>query len=95
MSTPAPSFFSGFLFLFLHSFVKERILGPKESIPSMKIKTLKFRSFNDLWEFKQLTNTNNFKIDTNTLTITAEFSEAQMELAVQSFEGVLVLDKAA
>ena len=61
----------------------------------MKIKTLKFRSFNDLWEFKQLTNTNNFKIDTNTLTITAEFSEAQMELAVQSFEGVLVLDKAA
>ena len=70
-------------------------MGPKESIPSMKIKTLKFRSFNDLWEFKQLTNTNNFKIDTNTLTITAEFSEAQMELAVQSFEGVLVLDKAA
>jgi len=61
----------------------------------MKTITLMFRSINDLWEFKQMTNTNNFKVNSVDLTITAEFNEAQIELANSTFQAVVVEDKVA
>ena len=61
----------------------------------MKTITLQFRSFNDIWEFKQMTNTNNFKINSVQLTITAEFNEMQIELAAATFNAVVTEDKVA
>ncbi|MGN6402036.1 MAG: hypothetical protein ACTHMD_16370 [Flavisolibacter sp.] len=61
----------------------------------MKTITLMFRSVNDLWEFKQMTNTTNFKINSLQITITAELNQAQIELAVSTFHAVVVEDKVA
>ncbi|MGN6166465.1 MAG: hypothetical protein ACTHOF_18185 [Flavisolibacter sp.] len=61
----------------------------------MKTITLMFRSVNDLWEFKQMTNTTNFKINSVQITITAEFNQAQIELAISTFQAVVVEDKVA
>ena len=61
----------------------------------MKTITLLFQSFDDLWEFKQMTNTTNFQINTAQLMLTAEFNEAQIELAVSTFEAVVVENKVA
>lgn len=61
----------------------------------MKTITLMFRSINDLWEFKQMTNTANFKINSVQITITAEFNQAQVELAISTFYAVVVEDKVA
>lgn len=61
----------------------------------MKTVTILFHSFNDLWEFKQMTNTNNFKINSVQLTITAEFNEAQIELAISTFEAIVIENKVA
>jgi hypothetical protein len=61
----------------------------------MKTITLMFRSFNDLWEFKQMTNTTNFKINSVQLTLTAEFNEAQIEFAISTFEAVVIENKVA
>ena len=61
----------------------------------MKTTTLMFHTFTDLWEFKQMTNTNNFKVNSVQLTITAEFNEAQIELAVSTFGAVVVENKVA
>jgi hypothetical protein len=61
----------------------------------MKTITLMFRSINDLWEFKQMTNTTNFKINSVQVTITAEFNQAQIELAISTFYAVVVEDKVA
>jgi hypothetical protein len=61
----------------------------------MKTITLMFRSINDLWEFKQMTNTSNFKINSVQVTITAEFNQAQIELAISTFSAVVVENKVA
>jgi len=61
----------------------------------MKTITLLFTSFTNLWEFKQMTNTTNCKINSVQLTITAEFNQAQIELAVSKFEAVVIEDKVA
>jgi hypothetical protein len=61
----------------------------------MKTVTLRFPSFNVLWEFKLTTNTNNFKINTLQLTLTAEFNDTQIELAVSSFDAIIVEEKVA
>ncbi|MGZ3849923.1 MAG: hypothetical protein ACXVMS_17120 [Flavisolibacter sp.] len=61
----------------------------------MKTITLMFRSFTDLWEFKQMTNTTNFKINSVQLTLTAEFNQAQTDLAISTYHAVVVEDKAA
>jgi hypothetical protein len=67
-----------------------------QNVPvSMKTITLMFRSFNDLWEFKQMTNTNNFKINSVQLTLTAEFNEAQIDLAISTFKAVVIENKVA
>jgi len=42
-----------------------------------------------------MTNTNNFKINSVQLTITAEFNEAQIELAISTFEAVVIENKVA
>jgi hypothetical protein len=54
-----------------------------------------FHTFTDLWEFKQMTNTNNFKINSVQLTITAAFNEDQIELAVSTFSAVEIENKVA
>lgn len=54
-----------------------------------------FRSFNDLWEFKLMTNTTNFKINSVQLTLTAEFNQSQIELAMSTFFAVIVEEKVA
>jgi len=61
----------------------------------MKTVTLRFPSFNVLWEFKLTTNTNNFKINTLQLTLTAEFNDAQIQLAVSGFDANVVEEKVA
>ncbi|HJW18552.1 MAG TPA: hypothetical protein VJ499_15590 [Flavisolibacter sp.] len=61
----------------------------------MKTVTLRFPSFNVLWEFKLTTNTNNFRINTIQLTLTAEFNPSQIELAISGFDGVIVEEKVA
>ncbi len=61
----------------------------------MKTVTLRFPSFNVLWEFKLTTNTNNFKINTIQSTLTAEFNDAQIQLAIAGFEAVVVEEKVA
>ena len=42
-----------------------------------------------------MTNTTNCKINSVQLTITAEFNQAQIELAVSKFEAVVIEDKVA
>ena len=61
----------------------------------MKTVTLRFPSFTVLWEFKLTTNTNNFKINTLQLTLTAEFNDAQIQLAVSGFDANVVEEKVA
>ncbi|SHE35225.1 hypothetical protein [Flavisolibacter ginsengisoli] len=61
----------------------------------MKTVTLRFPSFNVLWEFKLTTNTSNFKINTLQLTLIAEFNDAQIQLAVSGFDAVVVEEKVA
>ena len=61
----------------------------------MKTITLMFRSLADLWEFKQMTNTTTFKINSVLLTLTAELNTSQIELAVSNFSAVVIEDKVA
>jgi len=61
----------------------------------MKTVTLRFPSFNVLWEFKLTTNTNNFNINSVQITLTAEFNDAQIQLAISTFEAVVVEEKVA
>ncbi|HEU0109442.1 MAG TPA: hypothetical protein VFQ73_01145 [Flavisolibacter sp.] len=61
----------------------------------MKTTTLVFPSFEALWEFKQTTNTLNFKINSVSLTITAQWNEAQIELALTKFKASVAKSKAA
>ncbi len=61
----------------------------------MKGTTLMFRTFNELWEFKQVTNTMNYKINSVQLTLTAEFNPVQIELAISGFDAIIEEDKVA
>ena len=48
--------------------------------------TIAFASLEQLWEFKQLTNTLNCRIHSLDCTITAEFNEAQVKLSESMFK---------
>ena len=61
----------------------------------MKTTTLVFTSFEDLWEFKQMTNTLNCIVNTELMLISAEFNEAQVQLAVSTFQATVKEDKVA
>jgi len=61
----------------------------------MKGITLMFRTFNELWEFKQVTNTMNYKINSVQLTLTAEFNSVQIQLAISDFDAIIEEDKVA
>lgn len=54
-----------------------------------------FRTFNELWEFKQVTNTMNYKINSVQLTLTAEFNSVQIQLAISDFDAIIEEDKVA
>jgi len=48
--------------------------------------TIAFASMEQLWEFKQLTNTLNCRIHSLDCTITAEFNESQVKLSEAMFK---------
>jgi len=52
----------------------------------MNFITIAFTSMEQLWEFKQLTNTLNCRINSVDCTITSEFNEAQVKLAETMFQ---------
>jgi len=51
----------------------------------MKTTTLFFPSFDKLWEFKQLTDTRNFKIHSVHLSLIAEWKEEDIKKAITGF----------
>ena len=61
----------------------------------MKTATLIFPTFDKLWEFKKLTGTNNCNINSVLLSLSAEFNEAQIQMAVTAFGAVLQKSKVA
>jgi hypothetical protein len=48
--------------------------------------TIAFETMEQLWEFKQLTNTLNCRIHSIECTITSEFNEAQVKFAASMFK---------
>ena len=57
--------------------------------------TLVFPSFDQLWEFKKLTNTKNCNSNSVLLSLSAEFNEAQVQSAIANFGAVLQKPKVA
>lgn len=49
--------------------------------------TIAFETMEQVWEFKQLTNTLNCRIHSVECTISSEFNEAQVKLAESMFKG--------
>jgi hypothetical protein len=52
----------------------------------MNFITIAFTSMEQLWEFKQLTNTLNCRINSVECTISSEFNEIQVKLAESMFQ---------
>jgi hypothetical protein len=61
----------------------------------MKTTTLQFPSIDALFEFKQLTNTRNCKIEARKLLLTADLNDAQVQVAMQQFNATIIKEKAA
>ena len=61
----------------------------------MKKVSLQFNTKHDLLEFLGLTQTFRCLIDLEELTITAELSEAEIELAINGFHSKLIKDDSA
>jgi hypothetical protein len=60
----------------------------------MTTTTLVFESINEIWKFKTVCKLNTFNLNADQYSITAEFSEEEIELAVSEFRARLIVAKA-